>query len=63
METTVIRKETEDTTYNKIADRYYWKGMYDDIKKYVKSCDTCQRRGQKGGKSYLNPIEVGEPFE
>src|SRR5436305_984928 len=52
-----------DTTYNKIADRYYWKGMYDDIKKYVKNCDTCQRRGQKGGKSYLNPIEVGEPFE
>src|SRR5438045_8519909 len=52
-----------DTTYNKIADRYYWKGMYDDIKEYVKSCDTCQRRGQKGGKSYLNPIEVGEPFE
>src|SRR5438045_3435471 len=52
-----------DTTYNKIADRYYWKGMYDDIKKYVKSCDTCQRRGQKGGKSYLNPIEVGEPFK
>src|SRR5947199_10744166 len=52
-----------DTTYNKIADRYYWKGMYDDIKGYVKSCDTCQRRGQKGEKSYLNPIEVGEPFE
>ena len=52
-----------DTTYNKIADKYYWKGMYDNIKKYIKSCDTCQRRGQKGGKSYLNPIEVGEPFE
>src|SRR5947199_1613985 len=52
-----------DTTYNKIADRYYWKGMYDDIKGYVKSCDTCQRRGQKGEKSYLNPIEVREPFE
>src|SRR2546423_9496572 len=52
-----------DTTYNKIADRYYWKGMYDDTKKYIKCCDICQRRGQKGGKSYLNPIEVGEPFE
>src|SRR2546421_9832893 len=51
-----------DTTYNKIADRYYWKGMYDDTKRYIKCCDICQRRGQKGGKSYLNPIE-GEPFE
>src|SRR5215213_5578364 len=52
-----------DTTYNKIADRYYWKGMYDDTRKYIKCCDICQSRGQKGGKSYLNPIEVGEPFE
>src|SRR5436853_5436188 len=52
-----------DTTYNKIADRYYWKGMYEDVKEYVKFCDNCQRRGQKGEKSYLNPIEVGEPFE
>ena len=52
-----------DATYNKIAERYYWKGMYEDTKKYVKFCDNCQRRGQKGGKSYLNPIEVGEPFE
>src|SRR5947207_13018032 len=52
-----------NTTYNKIADRYYWKGMYDDTKKYIKCCDICQKRGQKGGKSYLNPIEVGEPFE
>ena len=39
-----------ETTYNKIADRYYWKGMYDDTKKYIKCCDICQRRGQKGGK-------------
>src|SRR3989440_5509274 len=52
-----------DSTYNKIAERYYWKGMYEDTKKYIKFCDNCQRRGQKGGKSYLNPIEVGEPFE
>src|SRR2546423_5634881 len=52
-----------DATYNKIAERYYWKGMYEDTKEYVKFCDNCQRRGQKGEKSYLNPIEVGEPFE
>src|SRR6266480_2830723 len=37
--------------------------MYEDTKKYIKFCDNCQRRGQKGGKSYLNPIEVREPFE
>src|SRR5437764_12192622 len=37
--------------------------MYNDTKEYVKYCDKCQRRGQKGGKSYLNPIRVGEPFE
>ena len=52
-----------DATYNKIAERYYWKGMYEDTKEYVKFCDNCQRRGQKGEKSYLNPIEVEEPFE
>src|SRR5688572_13808114 len=52
-----------DATYNKITERYYWKGMYNDIKEYVKFCDKCQRRGQKGEKNHLNPIEVGEPFE
>src|SRR5437764_7270679 len=37
--------------------------MYNNIKEYVKYCDKCQRRGQKGEKSYLNPIKVREPFE
>src|ERR1041385_988640 len=52
-----------ETTYDKIARRYYWKGMYKDIKDYIKYCDACQRRGQKGGKGNLYPIKVGEPFE
>src|SRR5256885_3836905 len=52
-----------DATYNKIAERYYWKGMYEDTKEYVKFCDNCQRREQKGEKSYLNPIEVGKLFK
>ena len=53
----------KDTTYDKINTRFWWKGMYKDIEKYVKRCDSCQRRGNKGGKGYLNPIKVGKPFE
>ena len=53
----------KDTTYEKIRERYYWKGMYKDIEEYIKTCDACQRRGRKGGKGYLNPIKVGKPFE
>ena len=53
----------KDTTYEKIKGRYYWEGMYKDIEEYIKTCDACQRRGQKGGKGYLNPIKVGKPFE
>src|SRR5436189_3819880 len=53
----------KDTTYEKISTRFYWKGMYKDITEYIKRCDSCQRRGNKGGKGYLNPIKVGKPFE
>src|SRR5207248_10273518 len=38
------------TTYNKIADRYYRKGMNDDIKKKDKSSNTGKKMIKKGGK-------------
>ena len=38
-----------ENTYEKIKERFYWKGMLEDIKQYVKYCDVCQRRGKKGG--------------
>ena len=50
------------STYEKIRERYYWKGMLKDIDTYVKSCDQCQRRGKPREKHELNPIEVKEPF-
>jgi len=53
----------KDTVYNKISTRFWWKGMYNDIREYVKTCDSCQRRGNKGGMGYLNLIKVGKPFE
>ena len=53
----------KDATYNRINTRFWWKGMYRDIEKHIKTCDSCQRRENKGGSGYLNPIEVGRPFE
>jgi len=53
----------KDATFNKISTRFYWKGMYKDIEEYIKKCDACQRRGNKGGSGFLNPISVGRPFE
>ena len=29
--------------YHTLRQRYYWKGMFDDTKAFVQSCDTCQR--------------------
>ena len=52
-----------NTTYNKIKERYYWNQMYDDIKEYIKTCDTCQRFGKPERNEILHSIEVGQPFE
>jgi hypothetical protein len=49
-------------TYDKIRERYFWKGMLKDIETYVKSCDQCQRRGKPKGKHELHPISVKGSF-
>ena len=36
--------------------------MYEDIRSYVISCDSCQRRGKQKTKQPLHPIPVGDPF-
>jgi hypothetical protein len=33
-----------ESTYQKIADRYFWEGCYAAIKAYVASCKICQQR-------------------
>ncbi|XP_045782201.1 uncharacterized protein LOC123878875 [Maniola jurtina] len=30
-------------TFKKIAQRYYWPGIFRDVKKYVNRCETCQK--------------------
>ena len=50
------------TTYEKMKERYYWKGMLKDIEAYIKSCKQCQFRGKPKGQHELHPIQVKEPF-
>jgi Integrase zinc binding domain/Integrase core domain len=51
-----------DKMFDKIKSRYYWPQMYDDIKLYAQSCDSCQRRGKYKRIEPLHPIPVHEPF-
>lgn len=30
-------------TYQRLAQRYYWPGMYRDVVRYINSCEICQR--------------------
>ena len=32
-----------EKTYARIAENYFWPGMYSELLKYVKECDTCER--------------------
>src|SRR3954449_3153480 len=51
-----------DTMFTKIKTRYYWPQYYENIKKYVESCDACQRRGRSKRNNILHPIPVHSPF-
>ena len=41
--------------YDHISRRYQWKGMYDDVVKYIKSCEECQRRARIRYEEPLHP--------
>ena len=53
-------------TYNHIASRFYWPSMSRKIKKYVSTCDVCQKIKPRrhGPVGLLNPIPIPtQPFE
>jgi transposase InsO family protein len=31
-------------TYRRVADRFFWKNCYQDVRKFVQSCEVCQKR-------------------
>ena len=51
-----------NTMFDKIRGRYYWPQMFEDIKSYVQSCDSCQKRGKAHNNQLLHPIPVQTPF-
>jgi hypothetical protein len=51
-----------DIVFNKVRNLYYWPQMYEEIKRYIQACDSCQRRGRRRNKESLQPIPVGDPF-
>ena len=51
------------TTKDRIARRYYWIGMENDIRRMLAECDRCQRLGKRLLNEKLRPIPVPlEPF-
>jgi len=50
-------------TIDKTRQRYFWPTMGTDIKKYVETCDICQRQGKPTKNEELRPIKVGQAFD
>ena len=47
-----------ETTYRKIADRYYWENMSYQVQRYVRSCPECQFRAPNRTYEELHPTYV-----
>jgi hypothetical protein len=45
----------QKATYNLIAKRYQWKGMYGDVVEWIKTCDECQKRAKLRFAEPLHP--------
>lgn len=53
-------------TIDRVLGSFYWPGVQEDIKRYVRSCDTCQRMYPKSkvGKAPLGKMPlIDTPFE
>lgn len=48
-----------DRTYTRLTRDYYWPRMFRFVKRYVKSCKSCQRnKGEKPRQALLQPLPV-----
>ena len=44
-----------ESTYRRVADRYWWDGQWNDVKAYVKTCEICQFRANDQEEEALRP--------
>ena len=49
-----------DKTYTKVAERYFWDGIYDDVSEFISTCNACQRVNPRLNRSAepLHPMPV-----
>ena len=54
-----------DKLYHVLRDRFYWPGMYTDIRRWVSACVKCRQIKDPQPKSHglLQPIKTTYPFE
>lgn len=43
------------STFNKISNHYWWPKMFEDVRRYVMSCEVCQHFGPKASSSRIHP--------
>jgi hypothetical protein len=52
-----------EATYRRVADRYFWDGMWKAVEKYVKTCPECQKRSSTRQEETLHPTWVDSRWE
>ena len=54
-----------DKTLDKVRQSFYWPAISDDVRRYIKSCDSCTARklSRKKNRAPLGQYLVGEPME
>ena len=52
-----------ESTYRKVANRYYWETCYQDTKAFIASCKRCQFRDPRRQEEALHPTWTSVMFE
>ena len=54
-----------DKTFDKVRQSFYWPAISDDVRRYIKSCDSCtaKKLSRKTNRAPLGQYLVGEPME